>query len=33
MIPNLGHFALILALLLAIAQIVFGFGGAWSPVR
>ncbi len=28
MIPELGHFALILALLLAIAQAVFGLGGA-----
>jgi len=28
MIPELGHFALILALLLAVAQVVFGLGGA-----
>jgi cytochrome c-type biogenesis protein CcmF len=28
MIPEIGHFALILALLLAIAQSVFGLGGA-----
>jgi len=28
MIPEIGHFALILALLLSIAQSVFGLGGA-----
>ena len=32
MIPEFGHFALILAPLLAIAQVVFGLGGAW-PTR
>ena len=31
MIPELGHFALILALLLAIAQAVFGLGGRRAP--
>jgi len=33
MIPELGHFALILALLLAIAQAVFGLGGAQRGVE
>ena len=28
MIPELGHFALVLALLLSVAQVVFGLGGA-----